>query len=281
MSQITVEDIRRAVNDIAPFELAESWDNPGLLVGDPATAVSKVLTCLDVTAAAAHKAVELDCNVIVSHHPLIFKGIRNLSVGEPATATLKVLLQHDIAVIAAHTNLDIAEGGVNDTLAHLIGLDMDTLQGFVPAGKMPDGRPAFMGRIGEPERSGLTIDDFVAQVAAALPAGQVRFVRAGSLHRFDATGGSATTVRRVALCSGSGAEFIPQAAAMGADTYVTGDVRYHDAQLAANLGLNLIDAGHFGTEFPIAHVLQEKLAALFPDIPVVEDVWSHDIFETL
>ena len=65
------------------------------------------------------------------------------------------------------------------------------------------------------------------------------------------------------------------------DVKITGDVRYHDAQLAANLGLNLIDAGHFGTEFPIAHVLQEKLAALFPDIPVVEDVWSHDIFETL
>ena len=279
MSQITVEDIRRAVNDIAPFELAESWDNPGLLVGDPATEVKQVLTCLDVTEAAARKAVELGCNVIVAHHPLIFKGIRNLSAGEPATATLKVLLQHDIAVIAAHTNLDIAEGGVNDTLARLIGLDMDTLQGFVPAGKMPDGRPAFMGRIGEPRQSGLTLDDFVAQVAAALPAGQVRFVRAGSLHRFGAAGGLATTVRRVALCSGSGAEFIPQATAMGADTYVTGDVRYHDAQLAANLGLNLIDAGHFGTEFPIAHVLQEKLAALFPDIPVVEDVWSHDIFE--
>ena len=280
MSQITVEDIRRAVNDIAPFELAESWDNPGLLVGDPATEVKQVLTCLDVTETSARKAVELGCNVIVAHHPLIFKGIRNLSAGEPATATLKVLLQHDIAVIAAHTNLDIAEGGVNDTLARLIGLDMDTLQGFVPAGKMPDGRPAFMGRIGEPRQSGLTLDGFVAQVAAALPAGQVRFVRADSLRRFDAAGGSATTVRRVALCSGSGAEFIPQAAAMGADTYVTGDVRYHDAQLAANLGLNLIDAGHFGTEFPIAHVLHEKLAALFPKIPVVEDVWSHDIFET-
>lgn len=207
--------------------------------------------------------------MIVAHHPLIFKGLKKIRTDLPLGRRLQQLLKNDIAMAAAHTNLDIAVGGVNDVLATAIGLSK--LSTFVIASQSPDGTVESMGRMGRLPAP-MTVRDFAQQVREALPTEHVRLVDAG-----------ARPVRKVALCSGSGAEFIHKAAFMGADVYVTGDVKYHEAQQAVELGMHVIDAGHFGTEFPVVAVLRERLSQELAEakgqVDVIADEASHDFFE--
>ena len=207
--------------------------------------------------------------MIVAHHPLIFKGLKKIRTDLPLGRRLQQLLKNDIAVAAAHTNLDIAVGGVNDVLATAIGLFK--LSTFVIASQSPDGTVESMGRMGRLPAP-MTVRDFAQQVREALPTEHVRLVDAG-----------ARPVRKVALCSGSGAEFIHKAAFMGADVYVTGDVKYHEAQQAVELGMHVIDAGHFGTEFPVVAVLRERLSQELAEakgqVDVIADEASNDFFE--
>ncbi|RGS73465.1 Nif3-like dinuclear metal center hexameric protein [Mitsuokella sp. AF21-1AC] len=258
-----------AIERIAPRHLAEEWDNPGLLVGSPAQEVGRILVALDVSDEVVHQAIEQGAKLIVAHHPLIFHPLKKLRTDLPLGHRLSVLLKHDIAVVAAHTNLDIAQGGVNDVLANAIGLSK--LSSFIITEQHEDGAAESLGRIGFLPAP-MTIRDFAAKVREALPTQHVRFVDAG-----------ARPVRRVALCSGAGAEFIGKAAMMGADVYVTGDVKYHDAQQAAELGMHLIDAGHFGTEFPVVSALAARLRQELQQVPgevrVLEDQSSRDFFE--
>lgn len=258
-----------ALERIAPRHLAEEWDNPGLLVGSPAQEVNRILVALDVSDHVVHQALEQGAQMIIAHHPLIFRPLKKLRTDLPLGHRLSVLLKHDIAVAAAHTNLDIVQGGVNDVLAEAIGLSK--LSSFVITAQHEDGAVESMGRIGCLP-SPMTIRDFAMQVRQALPTQHVRFVDAG-----------ARPVRKVALCSGAGAEFIGKAAALGADAYVTGDVKYHDAQHAAELGMHVIDAGHFGTEFPVVEQLAARLRQELAEVPggiqVVTDRSSRDFFE--
>jgi len=260
-----------ALERIAPKRLAEDWDNPGLLVGALNQDVHKILVCLDVSDAVVEQAVACGADMIVAHHPLIFKGIRKLRTDLPLGRRLQQLLKHDIAVAAAHTNLDIAEGGVNDVLAQAIGLTK--LAAFVIERQEADGSVISMGRVGSLPAP-MTVQDFAVQVRDALPAGHVRLVDAG-----------ARPVRKVALCSGSGAEFIQRAAFLGADAYVTGDVKYHEAQQAVELGMHVIDAGHFGTEFPVVSVLCKRLAEELEEakgtVEVLADQSSQDFFQMI
>ena len=266
---IKCQQVMEALERIAPKRLAEEWDNPGLLVGSPAQEVHKSLTCLDVTDEVVEEAVSLGADMIVAHHPLIFKGLKKLRTDLPLGARLQKLMVHGIAVAAAHTNLDTAEGGVNDVLANLMGLT--DIQPF--AGKAEEGAEPTLGRIGYlPEA--MSIEEFALQVKAALPAAYVRLVKAGDKQ-----------VKKVALCSGAGAEFIAKASFLGTNTYVTGDVKYHEAQQAVEMGIHVIDGGHFGTEFPIAAVLRDRLAGelsgLKGTVEVVTDTLSKDIFSVI
>ena len=261
--------VLEALERIAPKRLAEEWDNPGLLVGSPAQEVHKILTCLDVTDEVVAEAIDLGADMIVAHHPLIFKGIKKLRTDLPLGARLQKLMVHGIAVVAAHTNLDTAEGGVNDVLAKAIGLT--DIQPF--AAKAEEGAEPTLGRIGYlPEST--AIEDFARQVKAALPVSHVRLVKAGE-----------KKVKKVALCSGAGSEFIAKASFLGADAYITGDVKYHEAQQAVEMGLHVIDGGHFGTEFPVAAVLAERLmeelSGLKGEVEVVTDTLSCDVFAVI
>lgn len=267
---VTVGEIMQLMEEIAPRALAEDWDNPGLLVGSPAQETEAVLCALDVSETVIDEAVAHHAHLIVAHHPLIFRGIKNVRTDTPLGHKLSRLLQANIAVIAAHTNLDIAAGGVNDVLAAAIGLEQ--VKGFVETGELA-GKKYYLGRVGElPVPVPLT--EFAERVRTALPTAALRFVR-----------GNGRPIRKIALCSGSGAEFIAQAAALGVDAYLTGDVRYHDAQQAAELGLAVIDAGHFGTEFPVAAHLKKRLEVLLrregKQAEVLADDASRDFFETL
>jgi len=271
VSVVSVQEVMDIMEAFAPKHLAEDWDNPGLLVGSPAQRTERIVCCLDVSDGVVQQAIDMDAHLVVAHHPLIFKAMKNVRTDLPLGARIAKLLKHDIAVIAAHTNLDIAEGGVNDVLAKAIGVGK--LSSFVIEQQDEDGRPASLGRIGALPAP-MTIADFAAQVREALPTAHVRYVDAGP-----------RPVRKVALCSGSGAEFIGRAAALGADAYVTGDVRYHDAQHAAELGLHVIDAGHFGTEFPVVASLRQRLADALAErkrtVEVIADTQSEDFFHVI
>ena len=137
-----------ALERIAPHHLAEDWDNPGLLVGSPERQVSRILVALDVSDIVVRQAVHEGAEMIVAHHPLLFKPIKKIRTDEPLGHRLQVLLQHDIAVAAAHTNLDIARGGVNDVLAEAIGLSK--LSSFVITQQGEGGETESLGRIGSP-----------------------------------------------------------------------------------------------------------------------------------
>ena len=266
---VKCQEVMDALERIAPKRLAEEWDNPGLLVGAWNQDVSKILVCLDVSDAVIEQAIAKGADMIVSHHPLIFRGIKKIRTDLPLGRRLQQLLKHDIAVATAHTNLDVAEGGVNDVLAQAIGLSK--LSAFVITSQDAHGRAASMGRMGTLSAP-MPVREFAAQVRDALPTEHVRLVEAG-----------ARPVRKVAICSGSGAEFISKAAFMGADVYVTGDVKYHEAQQAAELGMHVIDAGHFGTEFPVVEVLgrrlAEELAAAKGKVEIVADKSAKDFFQ--
>lgn len=267
---LSCQVIMDAMEKIAPKRLAEEWDNPGLLVGSPAQKIERVLVCLDVTAGVVEQALAGGCQMIISHHPLIFKPLKNLRTDLPLGALLAKLIKNDIAVFAAHTNLDIAQGGVNDVLAERLGLT--ELAPFAVTERYADGTVESLGRIGRLE--GLpTAGEFAATVAQVLGAPYVRLA-----------GDAGRTVKKVALCSGSAAEFISKASFLGADAYVTGDVRYHEAQKGAELGLAVIDAGHFPTEFPVVEVLAARLRAALAagtakgTVEIMTDEASADFF---
>lgn len=262
MKKCTVQMVAEAVSRLAPRRLAEEWDNPGLLVGEPSTEVKKILVCLDVLDESISQAIELDAQIIVAHHPLIFHAIKNVRADLPLGKKISRLIKNGLAVFAAHTNLDIAFGGVNDILAEKIGL--------VDVKNFGD-EEFSMGRIGTLETP-MTAENFACHVKKVLNADNVRLVSAGDF-----------PIKKVGLCGGAGAEFIQKAKFFGAQAFVTGDVKYHEAQAAVENGIHVVDAGHFATEFPIVHVLADYLRGELKsfDVEIFEDTTAKDFFTTI
>lgn len=254
------------IERLAPKRLAEDWDNPGLLVGSPSAEVQKVLICLDVSLEVVQQAIEAEAQLIVAHHPMIFHGIRHIRTDLYDGKMLQLLLQHNMAVYAAHTNLDVAKGGVNDVLAARVGLEK--IEGFEVTNPETGDTIGRVGYLPEP----MSLEAFADQVKAGLQADHVRLVKAND-----------KLIRKVALCSGAGADFIGKAAFKGADAYLIADVKYHDAQRAIQQNINLIDGGHFATEFPVVEVLAEylrkEMAKGKKQAEVITDCVSRDYFQ--
>ena len=262
MKKCTVQLVADAVNRLAPKSLAEEWDNPGLLIGDPTAEVKKILVCLDVLDENILRAIELDTQLIVSHHPIIFRAIKNVRLDLPLGKKIARLLQNNLAVFAAHTNLDIAIGGVNDVLAKKIGLVDVKMFGY---------EEFSLGRLGTLETP-MTAAEFALHVKNSLGAENVRLIDAGDF-----------PIQKVGLCGGAGAELIHKAKFFGAQAFVTGDVKYHEAQAAVENKIHVVDAGHFATEFPIVHVLAEYLRDELKDfnVEIFEDAAAKDFFTTI
>ena len=259
---LKVQAIADALNRWAPSKLAEEWDNVGVLVGDPAAEVEKILVCLDAGLPAIDHAVEIGAQMIVSHHPMIFRPIKNVRLDLPIGRRLRMLLKNDIAVFAAHTNLDSALGGVNDVLAEKIGLvDVKMLE--------RESIEPTLGRIGRLTEE-MSPRDFAAHVKRVLRADYVRLVDAGI-----------GAIKKVGICGGAGADFMMRAKFYGADAFVTGDVKYHEAQAAVDNGIHLIDAGHFATEHPIVDAIAQRLRAEFPDIDIATFERESDVFSII
>ena len=262
---VKCRDVMEVMERMAPKRLAEAWDNPGLLVGSPEDEVRRIFVCLDVREQMVERAQREGFQMIVAHHPVIFRGLKKLRTDLPDGRLLGALLRANIAVFAAHTNLDCAEGGVNDVLAARIGLVPETV---APLGA--ETLSESLGRVGKLSRS-MDAREFALQVKKRLGAATVRFVSGGN-----------HPVEKIGLCSGSGAEFIERAAFLGCDAFVTGDVRYHDAQRAAALGIHVIDAGHFATEQPVVEIVAMRLTEEFSgEVEIVADDTARDFFETV
>ena len=263
---VKVAEVMGIMEEIAPKKLAENWDNPGLLVGSPNNEIDKILVALDADERVIDKAIEIDAKLIVTHHPLIFKPLKNIRCDLPNGAKLFKLIAHNISVFSAHTNLDSAKDGVNDILAKKLELINSE-----PLTTNENGE-ASLGRIGHLENE-ISTDEFIKKVKKILNLPFVKTVKSEKNK----------TIKKVALCGGSGAEFIDRAAFLGADVYVTGDVKYHDGQRAKSLDINVIDAGHFATEYPIVKELANRLKDAFSkkDVEIIADVEGKDVFDII
>lgn len=234
----TVKNIYDCLDKQFSFATQEPWDNSGFLVGEWKKEVKKAVLTLDVTKACAAFAAENGAELILSHHPLIFSGIKTVTAGTAVYDCVK----NGISVISCHTCLDKAEGGINDTLLELLGL-----QKF---GRGDDGFLTF-AKLSQP----VALTGFVKHVADTLQVHGIRWA------------GSERMVQKVALCSGAGDnEFVSAAQAWGADVYLTGDMKYHEMLDAAENGFAVIAAGHYETEYLPAVTALRKMTAIFSDV---------------
>lgn len=237
----TTGDIYRYLDGFAPFHTALDYDNVGLLVGSGDTPISHVLLSLDITAPVVREAVENHTELIISHHPVIFSPLKHMDT----TDVPYLLAQNGIAAICAHTNLDMARGGVNSCLAERL-----QLTGIEPVAEHNGLAEGLVGKLSKE----YTPREFSLFVKSVLHCGGLKYVDGGRL------------VRTVGLCSGAGADLFPEAAALGAEAYVTGDTKHHELLLAAHMGITLVDAGHFNTEDVVIQPLLERLKIQFPDV---------------
>lgn len=246
---MTVRELYAALEQRIPHALSCDWDNDGLMCcPDGGAQVERVLVALDVTERTVQAAIDGGYDLIVSHHPMIFRPLRALEDGDYVARRAVTLTRAGISVMSFHTRLDAVAGGVNDTLAALLGLDEVS-----PFG---DG----IGRIGSlPNET--TLCEFARAVKSAL--GVPRLL----------VGDADRPVRRVALLGGNGSDDVPAALAAGADTYLSGEIAYHHLCEAPEMGMNLLAAGHFHTEDPVCKTLRTWLLSVDPALTV-------DLFES-
>lgn len=244
----TVREIEQALFGLAPREGAMDWDNVGQLLGDPEAEVSKILVALDITEAVADEAIAAGCQLIVSHHPVMnckWLPVQTVRQDTPQGHLLLKILKNDLSAICMHTNLDAAQGGVNDALAAALGAQV---QGVLNSDE-------WISRIAElPEA--VEFGEFLSRVKLALGANGLRYV------------GPGRPVKRIGLCGGAGAGDMYLALERGCDTYVTADVKHHEFIAANELGINLVDGGHFPTENVVVPVLAGWLRADLPELDV-------------
>lgn len=240
-----ISELYKFLNEAIPSSLCCEWDNDGLMCcPDSEKEIKRALVTLDITAEAVEYAKRGGFEVIISHHPLIFKGLKSITPDACVSSKAIALIKDGISAMSFHTRLDALEGGVNDVLAERLGVC-----NTVPFGVDGEG----IGRIGELAEP-MELSDFAQLVKESLGAPAVLCADAGR------------TVKKVALLGGEGGDDIAAARAAGADTYVSGRLGYHAMTDAPECGMNLIEAGHFYTEFPVCHKLCELIGKADPSI---------------
>lgn len=240
---VNVKAVSDYINSIAPYSTQCSWDNCGILVGDENAAVKKVGLCLDLTSETLENAIKEGVDLIITHHPLIFVPQKSFLKGDKAFE----LANRGINLISVHTPLDCATDGVNDTLCRLLSVKnietVETEETVVP-----------MVRIGDvTEQSSIEFAGFVAK----------------KLNTTCRVVDCENKIRRVAVCGGAGMDFINEVIKVGADAYVTGEMKHHEMLYAKDAGITVIDAGHFQTENPAMAKLKNKLEKEFSAIEFV------------
>ena len=248
---MTVRELYEKISDRIPEDLREEWDNDGIMCSaDDLTEVKRALITLDVTDEVVDYAVDNGFDLIVSHHPLIFKPLSSIDPENHISRKVIKLIQGGISVISLHTRADKVKGGVNDCLARILGL----------ADIEPFGDDC-LGRIGHLEAE-TSIEEFAARVKSALGIDKLIVSDAGN------------PVYSVALVGGDGKGYVNDAIMMGADTYLSGRIGYNVMEEAAEIGINLIEAGHYATEFPVTSFFAHLINKIEPKI-ITEIVGSY------
>ena len=248
----TVADILNYLEKLAPRSMKMDWDNVGLLCGDPEQEVHTILVALDPFEDVCREAAEVGAELIVTHHPLIFVAPKSVTEQTSVGRCIRYLTKHDISAINAHTNLDCAPGGVNDVLAQVLGLS--DVRVIAPEGVDAKGREWGLLRQGTVETQPL--EAFLRTVKNNLGCPGLRYVSGGK------------DVRHVAVGGGACGSELMDAFDAGCDTFVTSDIKYNQFWDAHDLGINLIDAGHFYTENPVCTRLAAWFQVAFPEIQV-------------
>lgn len=249
---MTIGDVLEYLKEIAPLETAGSYDNVGLLVGDGAEELTAVCCCVDITHAVINEAAEKGANLIVSHHPVIFEGLKNI----PSWSPVAELIKRNISAIAMHTNFDVAKNGVNETLVELLEFECS---GYL------DGK---YGAVCEMPLS-FTPKSLAEHCKEKLDLGGVRYGRIDAERK---------PITRVAVCCGGGVDrdIMRLARENNVDAIISGDIKHNFWIEAENCGISLIDAGHFGTEKAAAHSFAKLITMKFSEVPIFSADSEHD-----
>ena len=252
-------DVIQAIEEFAPLSIQESWDNSGLCIGSPDSPVSSVLLGLDCTPELVDEAIACGADMIVTHHPLIFSGLKKISPEDATGAAVIKAVKAGISVYAAHTNADKVIAGVSGAMAAKLGLaDVEILD--------EDGEGTGLGAVGNlPEP--LSAEEAVALV-------KERF----GLKSIRASKPVQGKISRIAMCGGSGGSLIKAAMASGAQLYISGDISYHN--FFTREGFMIMDIGHYESEIEIVEILFSLLRKNFPTfaVRITQNIYSNPIF---
>jgi len=241
-------DIIKAVEEFAPGGIQESWDNSGLMTGDTGTEVNSLLLALDCTPELIDEAIVTGAGMIITHHPLIFKGIKRIGTDTVQERMITTLIKNDIVLYSMHTNIDKVPDGVSSLIAKKIGLKNTTFL-------MPDsGSDSGLGLVGDLEN-----DQEFPELAELLK-------RAFNLKTLRCSRPISGAIRRVAVCGGSGGSLIQQAMKAGASVYITGDISYHN--FFCEDGFMIVDIGHYESEIDVLELLMSVILKKIPNFAV-------------
>ncbi len=236
---VKCSEIINIMEEYANSSLAEDWDNVGLMLGDENANINKILVALDIDDKIIDEAIDKKCDMIITHHPFIFKSVKSIKSSDILGNRIIRLIKNNICVFSSHTNLDIAINGTNDTLAKLLNLEK--------IGNLFDkeNSKVGLGRVGEFSKT-ISFSEVVEKVKNVL-----------NLKSLVVSGDLDTKIKKIGICTGAGGEvdFMLQAISKGCDAYITGDIKYHNSQVASDLGLCLIDATHYASEVIIVPVI--------------------------
>ncbi len=246
---LKVKDIKNIMESYAPSHLKESYDNVGLMIGDLESEVTSILVSLDCTLEVIKEALEKNCNFILTHHPLLFLKPNAITMDTLQGRKIIELIRNNINLYASHTNLDVVEGGLNDIIAKLLGYPqwsiIEPSQGNSEAVEQGVGRLVVLD-------NPLTLEQICERVKTSLNINRLRYV-----------GEEKMLINKLAIINGSGEDYFKASVKSGADCIITGDTSYHYVSDYMEMGIGIIDAGHFETEWPsmkvIAGILQDKL----------------------
>lgn len=248
------KDILNLLNTIAPFDLAEKWDNCGLQCGDMNWKVTKILVALDASLKVMDAAQKCKADMVVTHHPLMIHPIRQIEFSKMPGQVIGISHASKISIISVHTNLDKANSGLNDYFSALLGITpVKSLVSPANEGQSPcpETDMTGIGRVGNLKKT-ILFSQLIQQIKNRL-----------NIPALKVTGDTGMKVKTVAVCTGSGGSLVEEFISSGARVYITGDTKYHEARLIEESGLGLVDVGHFASEYIAIDLLSEKLRTAF------------------
>lgn len=255
-----IKDIIRIMEEFAPKTLKEDFDNVGLMVGDRNKEVKKILLALDCTLDVIKEAKEKSVDLIITHHPLIFRKPSSITTDTLTGKKIIELIKNDISLYSSHTNLDSAENGLNETIVNLLGYSTNEL---IEVNKMARNDNEGLGRIVRLEDF-IELEDLIEDIKEKLNVKSLKVVK------------GCEKVKNIAIINGSGSDFFEKAYRKGADCIITGDTTYHYASDYKELGVSIIDTGHFSSEWIVFLQVINKLTDKLQDIEILISTKSED-----